>query len=97
MTTTAYDELTKTLAVILVHEDNDDVQEIEVGQGKADTECIGPGVDGVLDTTPVPDDEKVGETITNCEYRRYDSIYPGVETSPEPTEPYTSNHQEVYV
>ena len=39
---------------------------------------------------------KIGETSSYCEYRKYDAIYPGAETSPLPTEPYTSSNQEVY-
>ena len=41
-----------------------DVQVIPVGKGVPDLVCILPGFNEVLDTTPVNDDQIVGETIT---------------------------------
>ncbi len=59
----AYDELTETLAVRLVHEDNDDTQVIPVGQGKPNQTAITAGTNGTLDTTPAGDDAVSGTTI----------------------------------
>ena len=61
---TSYNELSKTVALILVHEDNDDVQAIPVLQGKPNAAAITPGSNGTLDSAPVGDDTVVGGTIT---------------------------------
>jgi hypothetical protein len=53
----SYDLVEKTLAIILVHEDNDDVQDIAVGQPAASTQtCVSSGTNLSLDTNPAGDD-----------------------------------------
>ena len=65
----AYDLKTLTVKVIVVHEQNDDVQEIEPGQGNPampNQVCISPGSNGFRDT-PIGfvfgDDEIVGKNV----------------------------------
>ncbi|MFH0980928.1 MAG: hypothetical protein V2A79_05255, partial [Planctomycetota bacterium] len=67
MTTAAYNERTKTVAIILVHEQNDDVQVIPVDQGQPNAVAITAGTNGILDTTTNGDDRVSGVTITSGE------------------------------
>jgi len=46
-----------------VLEQGDDIQVIALGQGEPDIVCINPGPDTVLDSSPVGDDQTVGDTI----------------------------------
>ncbi len=66
MKVTAYNAVTKTLAIILVHEDNDDVQVIPVGsQGQPYQICVSAGANAKRDTGNVSGDDTVnGEDIT---------------------------------
>lgn len=58
MKVTCYSRRTKTVAIRLVHEENDDIQVIPVGGGGGpDATCIQTGPNGVLDTVPAGDDE----------------------------------------
>ena len=64
MTAAAYNQVFKTAAIILVHEENDDEQAIPVGQGQPNATCVTAGANGTLDTTPGGDDQVAGSTIT---------------------------------
>jgi hypothetical protein len=65
MKTTAYDKRERTVAVILVHEENDDVQAIPVMQGAPNKHAIRVGENGTMDSVPGGDDwiKVVGEPI----------------------------------
>jgi hypothetical protein len=54
-----YEPKTMTVAVILVHEENDDVQEIPQNKGKPNTEAINTGPDGICNSTSGGDDVQV--------------------------------------
>jgi hypothetical protein len=55
---------TGKLRVIFVDEENDDVNDIKVNQGKANIVCIQKGANNILDSTPSGDDQKVNDEIT---------------------------------
>ncbi len=59
-----YFEDSYTLAIRVVHEDDDDEQDIPVGQGSPNETAITAGINGALDTTPSGDDTIVGTTIS---------------------------------
>ncbi|MEX0966023.1 MAG: hypothetical protein WD077_02200 [Bacteroidia bacterium] len=59
-----YEKQSKTIMIRLVHEDNDDIQVIPVGNGKPNQVCINNGTDTILNSTASGDDQVVGKTIT---------------------------------
>ncbi|MDM8540181.1 hypothetical protein QUF90_03755 [Desulfococcaceae bacterium HSG9] len=59
----SYNERSKTLAVRLVHEDNDDLQKTPVGT--ASNSCVESGTNNRRDTNPSGDDTVSGEDITS--------------------------------
>jgi len=65
MQVTAYNKRERSVAIILVHEENDDVQEIPVKQGAPNKNAIRAGDDGIMDSVPGGDDwiQVVGEPI----------------------------------
>jgi len=52
-----YEERSITVRVILVHEENDDEQAVDLGNGESDYTYITAGPDGTLDTSPAGDDD----------------------------------------
>lgn len=67
MEAASYNLQTNTVAIILVHEENDDVQIIPVGRGKPNTVAIKPCFLCTLKTTAADlggDDQIVGNTVT---------------------------------
>ena len=64
MKVAAYNTVTKDVAIIPVNEENDDVQVIYPGLGKANSTAITAGSNGTLETTKSGDDQVVGATIT---------------------------------
>jgi|GEM_PF-3489789 len=59
-----YNIRTTTLAIRVVHEENDDIQVIPMGQGQPNATAITAGGNSILETTPGGDDTVVGQTIT---------------------------------
>ncbi len=59
MTAAAYDTREYDLDLILVHEENDDIQVIPVGQGAPDKSAILPGGNNIIDSTLGGDDQLV--------------------------------------
>jgi hypothetical protein len=64
MNVRAYNELAKTVAIIVVDEENDDEQQIKVGFGSAEEIAIEAGNNGIIDSSPVGDDNINGNIIT---------------------------------
>jgi hypothetical protein len=52
----AYNEDPYTVAFRVVHEDDDDTQPISVGNGKANTDCVDTGSNGICNTSASGDD-----------------------------------------
>jgi hypothetical protein len=54
-----YEQDSYTMAFVVVHEDDDDVQDFNVGKGKSNQIAIAPGLDMVLDTTTTSGDDTI--------------------------------------
>jgi hypothetical protein len=67
LNTVKYPPLTqgRTLKIILVHEENDDVQVIPVGKGEPKAVCIRPGANGKINSRLGGDDQIVFDTLLN--------------------------------
>ena len=63
MNVASYNGRSKTVAIILIVEANDDEQRIDKGFGSADEIAIEAGINNILDSSPVGDDKIDGNTI----------------------------------
>lgn len=66
METRVFDQVAKKVSIRLIHEENDDVQVIPVGNlGAPNADCVTAGANGFRDTAAAtPDDQIVGNKIT---------------------------------
>jgi hypothetical protein len=64
MNVATYDELSKTVTIILISEENDDETLIGLNKGRPDVAAIGGGANGLLDSYRAGDDEISGTYIT---------------------------------